>query len=175
MTEFRIDGNNVFTIETYGEAFYDKLTHIRLDADKQPETAQDTVTLTVSIYDYVGEPVPDNADVQFTINGKQQTLSVIEGVSSLELTGQPFYEVTAEAEGRRRAALLVGSKPEPPKLPTVAELQDKVDELTAALSTQTAALSAQTEQTINALDAAATVFEMVLALQEQIAAMEPKA
>lgn len=166
MSDYRIEDNIVYVIEPFGESFYDMLTHIRLEADKQPETAGDTVILTVSIYDYVGEPVPDNADVQLTINGKQQTLSVIEGVSSLDLTGQPFYEVSAESVGRRGAALLVGSKPEPPKQPTVAELQSQVADLTLALSTQK-------EQTMTALDAVATVFEQVLALQEQISAMEP--
>ncbi|WP_317957253.1 hypothetical protein, partial [Paenibacillus chitinolyticus] len=115
MSDYRIEDNIVYIVEPYGQSFHDMLTHIRLEADKQPETAQDTVTLTVSIYDYVGEPMPDNVDVQLTINGKQQTLSVIEGVSSITLTGQPFYEVAAAAVGRRGAALLVGRKPEPPK------------------------------------------------------------
>ncbi|WP_217562807.1 hypothetical protein [Paenibacillus sp. GbtcB18] len=136
MSDYRIEDNFVYVIEPFGESFYDMLTHVRLSADKQPDTAQDTVTLTVSIYDYVGEPVPDNADVQLTINGKQQTLSVIEGVSSVTLTGHPYYEVTAEAEGRRGAALLVGSKPEPPKPPTVAELAAENQKLRQEIARQ---------------------------------------
>ncbi|MFE6798527.1 hypothetical protein [Paenibacillus chitinolyticus] len=149
MSQYRIDGTVVYIVEPYGESYFDVLTHLRLSTDKQPESAGDTVTLTVSIYDYVGESAQENADVQLTINGKKQTLSVTEGVSSIRLTGEPFYEVTADAEGRRGAALVIGSKPEPPKPPTLTELSVENEKLRMEIARQNADFQAYIEYSIN--------------------------
>ncbi|WP_372011080.1 hypothetical protein NBRC13296_10255 [Paenibacillus chitinolyticus] len=149
MNQYRIDGSVVYTVEPYGESYYDLQTHLRLSTDKQLESAGDTVTLTVSIYDYVGEPAQEKADVQLTINGKKQTLLVTEGVSSITLSGEPFYEVTADAEGRRGAALLIGSKPEPLKPPTLEELARENEKLRKEIARQNADFQAYIEYSIN--------------------------
>ncbi|WP_405079349.1 hypothetical protein ACI48J_16675 [Paenibacillus chitinolyticus] len=149
MRQYRIDGSIVYTVEPYGESYYDLLTHLRLSTDKQPESARDTVTLTVGIYDYLGEPASENADVELTINGKKQTLSVTGGVSSVTLSGEPCYEVTADAEGRRGAALVIGSKPEPPKPPTLEELALENEKLRKEIARQNADFQAYIEYSIN--------------------------
>ncbi|MGE6229558.1 hypothetical protein [Paenibacillus chitinolyticus] len=149
MSEFKIVGDVVYIVEPYGESYFDSLTHLRLSTDKQPESAGDPITLTIGIYDYLGEPAPENADVQLTINGKKQTLSVTEGVSSVTLTGEPFYEVKGDAEGRRGAALVIGSKPEPPKPPTMEELARENEKLRMEIARQNADFQAYIEYSIN--------------------------
>ncbi|MGX4584974.1 hypothetical protein [Paenibacillus chitinolyticus] len=147
--DYKVEGNLVYVIDDLGSYVFDNSTHLRLSTDKQPESAGDTVTLTIGIYDYLGELAPENADVQLTINGKKQTLSVSEGVSSVTLSGEPFYEVTADAGGRRGAALLIGSKPEPPKPPTLTELSVENEKLRMEIARQNADFQAYIEYSIN--------------------------
>ncbi|AYC29640.1 hypothetical protein [Paenisporosarcina cavernae] len=77
-------------------SYYDQATHIRLSTDKETilSNGTDVATVTARLYNYEGQyQVGSNDSVTFSIDGAEQTLSLIDGQVSIEVTSDVVDDI----------------------------------------------------------------------------------
>lgn len=83
------------------ETFHDYVTHIRLSSDKQTilPNGIDKAVVTAKLYNYEGlYQVGSNQSVTFSIDGAEQTMSLIDGQAYVEITSDVVGELVIRCD-----------------------------------------------------------------------------